>query len=214
MLVRLLLASLSLVFVARAEAQALDDRSPRVAANLAVGFAGELDAYAHTDALGGTTTHTDVNLDPSVGFDLRGELPVLDFLVIGVWFEFLGVLSDQTGAEREETFGFDAYARGRWVFEVVPDFFIEPYLLVPIGFSMAVLPDGGGDRIWPGWNTGALAGAQFVHGSGFGGYVELGWRHAETYDHRSTTVLGTTVNADASLVLNELALNVGALFAF
>jgi hypothetical protein len=211
-----LLASLSAFLAAPAAAQELADRSPRIAANLALGFAGELDGFLKTSALGGSTSHTDVSLDPTVGLDLRGELPVADFLVIGAWFELLGVLTDQSGAEREETFSFDAFARGRWVFEIAPrEFFIEPYVLLPIGFSMAVLPDGGGgDRLWPGWNTGVLAGAQFLHGSGFGGYLELGWRHAEVYDDRSTIILGTTVNSQASLVLNDLAFDVGAVYAF
>lgn len=192
---------------ARGARHGVGDRNVRLAANLATGFAGELDGETRT-ALG--TFRGDANLDPSVGFDLRVELPVLDFLVIGGQFEFLGILTDTSGAEREETFGFDAYVRLRWAFDVTDSFVIEPYVLLPIGFSMAVLPDGDDDRVWPGWNTAVLGGAQFIHDSGFGGYLELGWRHAEAYDHR--TVAGGDV--DASLILNELALNIGFVYAF
>gem|GEM_PF-3446456 len=179
------------------------DRNVRLLANLATGFAGELDTQVN-DSRG------DFDLDPSVGFDLRVEVPVLDFLVIGAQFEFLGVLQDASGAEREEMFGFDGYVRLRWAFDVTLDFVIEPYLFLPLGFAMAVLPDGDDDRVWPGWNTGAMTGAQFLHDSGFGGYLEVGWRHAEAYDHR--TLFG--VDFDSAITLNELALNIGFVYAF
>lgn len=192
-----------------ASAQEISDRSPRLAGNLALGLAGELDTHAES-ALGTSTGEAD--LDPSVGFDLRGELPVLDFLVIGGWFEFLSVEADGAGQEREESFSFDAFVRVRWVFEAIANtLFIEPYVLLPIGFSMSVLPDddGSGDDVWPGWNTAVLAGAQILHESGFGGYLELGWRHAEVYQER--TILGGEV--DLSLILNEMALNLGFVYA-
>lgn len=208
----LLVAALS-AFAAPAAAQELQDRSPRLAANLALGFAGELDSQIND-------TRGEVDTEPSVGFDVRFELPVLDFLVVGASFGFLSVEPEGTSLsdpEREETFSFDGLIRARWVFEaVMNELFIEPYVLVPVGFSMAILPDddGSGDDVWPGWNLSVVAGAQFIHGSGFGGYVEMGWRHAEVYDHRSATVLGVTVNTDLSLILNELALNVGAVYVF
>jgi hypothetical protein len=204
------LLSVTELSAATAEAQEREDRSPRVAVNLALGFAGELDTQVGN-------SRADVDLDPTVGFDVRGELPVLDFLAVGVWFEMLGVLTDTNGAEREETVGFDAYVRARWVFEVIPsDLFIEPYLLLPLGFTAGILPDddGSGDDVWAGWNTGVLAGAQVLHGSGFGGYLEFGWRHAEVYDHRSVTILGTTITTDLALTMNELALNFGAVYSF
>lgn len=205
-----LVALALLVLSSEARAQEREDRSPRIAVNLALGFAGELDTQIGD-------SRADVDLDPTVGFDVRGELPVLDFLAVGVWFEMLGVLTDTNGAEREETVGFDAYVRARWVFEVIPsDLFIEPYVLLPLGFTAGILPDddGSGDDVWAGWNTGVLAGAQILHGSGFGGYLELGWRHAEVYDRRSVTILGTTLTTDLALTMNELALNFGAVYAF
>jgi len=211
---RLAVALALLLVPSLAHAQSIDDRSPRVAANLALGFGGELDAYTNFESSAIPDQHGDTDLDPSIGFDLRGEIPVLDFLVVGGQFEFLSYLIDATDAEREETFSFDAYVRARWVFEAVADtLFIEPYLMIPLGFTMAVLPDpdGSGDEIWPGWNTAALLGCQILHGSGFGGFVELGWRHAEAYTSRDVILIG---QADLSLVLNEMALNVGFVYAF
>ncbi len=204
----LTLALVTSAGASRAAAQELADRSARVAGNLALGFAGELDAHVDDN-------RTDVDLDASVGFDARVEVPVADFLVIGGWFEFLSIETDAMGSEREESFGIDAFVRVRWVFEVIAStLFIEPYVLFPLGFSMAVLPDddGTGDDVWPGWNTAVLGGAQVLHASGFGGYIEMGWRHAEAYQERTVPILGTSV--DLALVLNELALNVGFVYAF
>jgi len=211
---RLLLVLACLLAPSLAHAQELDDRSPRVAMNLALGFGGEI--VQSIDAEGSFfDTRRDFELDASVGFDVRGELPVLDFLVVGGMFTFLSVDTDLPGEdfEREETFAFDGYLRGRWVFEVVADtLFVEPYVLLPLGFSMAVLPDddGSGDDVWPGWNTGALLGAQVLHASGFGGYLEMGWRHTEVYHQRS---IGSS-RVDLGFALNEFALNLGFVYAF
>jgi len=192
---------------AAAGAQDIEHRGVRLGGHLALGLAGELDAYINDSG-------TEVDLEPSVGFELRAEVPVLDFLVVGGSFGFLSVEAEPspwTGAwEREETFSFSGYVRGRWVFEAIRStLFVEPYVLVPLGFTMAVLPDGGrDDEIWPGWNTGVLFGAQLLHRSGFGGYVEMGWRHAEVYREQAT-IFGT---ADLSLVLNEMALSFGFVY--
>jgi len=203
---RWILACVLLLVAAPAEAQELSDRSPRIAVNLALGFAGELDT--DTDGLSGES-----DLDPSIGFDLRGELPVLDFLVIGAWFELLSVEPDVSGLDREETFSFDAFVRVRWVFEIIDrTLFVEPYAMLPVGFTLAVLPelDGGDDDdVYPGWNIGVLFGAQLLHASGAGGYLEIGWRHIEVYGD-DVTVL----DRDVSHTLNEMAFNLGFVYAF
>lgn len=201
----LFVPALLLLAAAPAQAQDLADRSPRIAVNLALGFAGEVD----TDTDGADFEY---DLDPSVGFDLRGELPVLDFLVIGAWFEFLSVEPDAFGWDREETFSFDAYARVRWVFEIIDrTLFVEPYVMLPVGFSLAVLPEvgGDGDEVYPGWNISVLLGAQLLHASGVGGYLEIGWRHIEVYGDDVTAFGG-----DVSHAANEMAFNLGFVYAF
>jgi hypothetical protein len=211
-------SSVLLFFLSLAAPAAAQGGGPggvRLGANLALGFGGELDTYLSTRD---GTNRGDVNLDPSFGVGLRAELPVHALLAVGVSYELLGVLSDTADAEREELMSFDAFVRARWVLEALSgELFVEPYVLVPIGFSMAILPDTdrSGDEIWPGWNSGAVLGSQLVHRSGFGGYVELGWRHAEVYDRTSVTIpIVGTITTDASLVMNEFAANVGLLYAF
>jgi hypothetical protein len=189
-----------------AGAQEIEDRSLRLTGGLVLGMAGELDLN-----VGDLETNGD--LDPSIGFDVRAELPVADFLVIGGWFQFLSVEREVTGAEREETVSIDGFLRGRWVVEAVRgELFLEPYVLVPIGLSLAFLPDGdgSGDDVWAGFNTGVLAGLQVLHGSGFGGYLEVGWRHAQVFLEEQVPIFG---DVRSSLVLNEFALNLGVVFA-
>lgn len=190
-----------------AGAQDVHDRSPRVGANLALGLAGELDTYVND-------TKGNADLNPSVGFDVRSEIPVLDFLVVGGLFQFMSYEPDARNAVREETFSFDAFVRARWAFEVVRSTLtLEPYVMFPLGLTLAALPDddGSGDDIWPGFNTGILAGAQLIHRSGFGGYFELGWRHAEVYSRQQYPFVGAV---DISLVANEMSINVGVLYVF
>ncbi len=191
--------------VAPVRAQELEDRSVRFAGGLVLGMAGELDSQVGN-------TEGNVDLEPSVGFDLRSEVPVADFLVIGGWLQFLSFETDASESEREETFGIDGFVRGRWVFDVAPEVFLEPYVLVPIGLTLAVLPDsdGSGDDIWPGFNTGVFAGVQVLHGSGFGGFVEVGWRHAEVFREETLPFVG---DVDLALVVNEVALNLGVVFS-
>lgn len=196
----------SSVVASAASAQEIEDRSLRLEGGLVLGMAGELDAN-----VGDLESNGD--LDPSIGFDVRAELPIADFLAVGGWFQFLTVESEASGAEREETMSIDGFVRGRWVIEAVPrELFLEPYVLVPLGLSLAFLPDGdgSGDDVWAGFNTGVFAGLQVLHGSGFGGYVEVGWRHAQVFWEESVPIFG---DVESSLVLNEFALNLGVVFA-
>lgn len=177
----------------------------RVSGHLALGFAGEGDYEASSD-VGSIDTESD--LDPTIGFGFRVEKPVLDFLSVGVMFEALSFLIDQPDAEREWAFDFDAMIRVRYMFEVLRgELFLEPYGMLPVGFTFAWLddPDGDGDEAWPGWNIGAFAGISVIHSSRFGGFLELGWRHLEVYTHVDS-VLG---DADIAITTNEFAMNLG-----
>jgi hypothetical protein len=205
----LLLVPTALASTARAQdgfADPASDRSLRVGAYLVLGFGG--DADLHSDPGGKTSDQLDV----SVGFGARADLPVHDFIAIGGLFEAVSFETDAPSAEREWAFDFDGYVRLRYAIELASDLVLEPYLLLPLGFTAAALddPDGSGDEAWPGWNTGALAGLAILTASHFGGFVELGWRHHEVYTEVSS-ILG---NVDLSLVTNQFAMHLGGLFVF
>ena len=210
---RTFVAALALLCVpvlgaSRASAQAAEDRDLRLGAHLALGFGGDADVFSDP----GVTSSA--ALDPTVGFALRAELPVLDFVAIGGLFEALTFQADSDTFGRDRTrkwaFDFDAFARVRYVIEL-PDagLFLEPYLLLPLGFSFGMLHDldGDGDEAWPGWNTGVLAGLSVLTASGLGGFLELGWRHHEVYTQWTVPFIGS--NVDVSLVTNQFALNLG-----
>ena len=189
---------------AGASAQMEHDDALRLSGHLALGFAGEGDLSIDT-ILGTAVVHSD--LDPTLGFGFRVEKPLFDFLSIGVMFETLSFLVDDSDREREWAFNFDALIRARYMFEAVRgELFLEPYLALPVGFTFGWLddPDGDGDEAWPGWNIGALAGLAVIHSSRFGGFLELGWRHLEVYTH--VEALG---GSDYAVTVNEFAMNLG-----
>lgn len=191
-----------------ADAQMEDEQHLRISAHLALGFAGEGDLDVHSDA---GSIEGDGDLDPSIGFGLRAEHPIFDFLSVGGMFEALSFLIDVPEAEREWAFDFDVFVRVRYLFEVVRgEVFLEPYALLPIGFTFAWLDDPGalerGDEAWPGWNTGALAGIAVITSSRFVGFLELGWRHLELYNQDQPA----GIDLGLAITTNELALNVGA----
>jgi hypothetical protein len=189
-----------------AEAQPRDQGHVRLAGYLALGVGGDLDW--NVDRLSGSEP-----LDTTVGFGARVELPVHDFVVVGGLFEVLTVepSSRYWSGEREAIFDFDAWVRLRYVVELTRDIALEPYVGLPFGLTLAVLDDeGGGDRVWPGFNTGVLAGVAFIFQQRFGGFLELGWRHHQVFDERR--VFGS--NVDLKLVTNQFAMNFGGLFIF
>lgn len=193
-----------------ASAQMQHDRHMRIAAHLALGLAGEYDASASSGLGSGSTG--DSNLEPSVGFGLRAEMPVLDFLSVGGMFEAITYEPDVRGSEREWAFNFDLLLRLRYMFEVIRgDLFLEPYLALPVGFTLGVLPLIGddSDSAWPGWNIGALAGLAILTASRLGGFIELGWRHFDIYNSDRVPVVG---DVDYQITVNELALNLGVMF--
>lgn len=201
----LALLSLPTWLASTASAQGAEDRGLRLSGYLVLGFGG--DADLHSDP-GGTISDA---LDVSAGFGARVEAPIHDYIAIGGLFEAVSYETDAAMAEREWAFDFDGFVRFRYVIELVPgDLSLEPYVLLPLGFTFSMLddPDGSGDEPWPGWNTGVLAGIAIMTSSRVGGFLELGWRHHEVYT-RVSSILG---NADLSLVTNQFALHLGGTF--
>lgn len=185
-----------------------DADDPRIAGYLALGFGGDADLITGIDFLDGSLA-----LDPTVGFGVRFEAAVQRYVALGASFELLTLQWEGMGSTREEVLDFDGFLRSRYPIEL-PDagLTLEPYLSVPVGFSMAVLEDqdGDGEKVWPGWNIGVLAGLYVVlEELPLGFFVELGWRHHQVYNEEDT-IGGEPLGQ--RIVTNQLALQLGAAF--
>lgn len=189
-------------------AHAQDDvGTMRLGAYLALGLGGEIDL--DSDAPAGSV---DTDADPTVGFGLRAEVPVHEYVAVGGLFELLTFESDVWG-ERESVFDIDVWVKGRYRFELAPGLILEPYIGVPFGLSLAVLADPNdlaSDAVWPGFNIGVLAGAAVLLQERFGAFLELGWRHHQVFAE-ANTFLG---DIDFAVKTNQVALHLGFMVAF
>lgn len=195
------------------------DDGIRLDGYLALGFGGEGDVDADVDSVGFNGSFSP-DLDPTFGFGARVESAVLPFLSLGGLFEaaaFEADFPDPLDGERKWIFDFDVLARGRWLFEVVRrDLYLEPYVAVPFGFSLGMLPDidstdPDDDEVWPGWNIGVLAGLTLLADMGLGGFIEIGWRHHHMHSSFDLPIVG---DADIRLATDQFALNMGLAYVF
>ena len=199
------LAALS--FAPLAHAQDDDVGALRLGAYLALGLGGEIDL--DSDAAGASA---DSDADPTIGFGLRAEVPVHEYVAVGGLFELLTFESD-VWDERESVFDIDVWVKGRYRFELAPGVILEPYVGIPFGLTLAVLPDpneADADAVWPGFNIGVLAGAAVLFQERFGGFLELGWRHHQVFEEANTFI----GDFDLAIKTNQFALNIGFMVAF
>lgn len=186
-----------------AHAQDAPDRL-RLGGHLALAFGGDADTQIG-DASGSNS------LDPTIGGGARVEMAIHDYVSVGGMFEVLTFEQDAVGAEREAVFDFDGIVRARYAIELsAGSLWIEPYLALPFGLTLAVLddPDGSGDEVWPGFNIGALAGAYLVTNANVAFFLEMGWRHHQVFNEASA--FGFDV--DLKVVTNQFAVQLGATF--
>lgn len=189
-----------------ASAQIQRDDHLRLAAHFALGAGGDADIWADD-------RKSSFGLDPRIGFGVRAELPVHELVLVGALFEAATFQADISSLRdldgRYWALDFDVHARVRYLVEIVRgEVFLEPYAMVPIGFSLGVFPDlseSSGETAWPGWNIGVMAGIGVVTSARIGGFLELGWRHHELYTELD---LGLATS-DIAFVANQLAMNLG-----
>lgn len=199
---------LALVLAAMAPSAARADADDvghfRLSGYFALHVAGDADANVGNSA-------SSAELDPTVGFGVRGEFLAHDYFAIGGLFELLTFEADTAFAdEREAVLSYDVWARARYVFEISRDLAIEPYLGVPFGLSLAVLNHpSGGDQVWAGFNTGVLAGALLGFGQ-FGAFLELGWRHHQVFWEQDTAF----GELEWKIVTNQFAMHFGGSYTF
>ena len=148
---------------------------------------------------------TTSDLAPTYGFNLRGDVPIERFLVLGPLFQF-GTWRPDTAPAPSRSYYVDAdlYIRARLPITANPVSF-QLWAGVPIGLTFAVLgPDlPGVSSAGIGWNVGVLVGGAVHFTPKLGMFAETGWlQHKATY------------GGDVPLYvrLSQWTLNVGLVF--
>lgn len=153
----------------------------------------------------------DAGLDATLGFGLRLEVPVIEYLTLGGHLSFNSWRTDgEADADRQWWFDVpDLIVRGRVPIRL-GDSLLEPYVAFLIGGTISTLDEVGGDDVAYGWNVGMLAGAQYFFTEMFGVLLEVGWhRHAASHD----LDLGP-LNVEVDYWANQAALNFGGTVLF
>ncbi len=196
------LTLLSLLFAAPAIARAqVDDDALRLGGTFALGLGGDATGKLNT-------ARFSEGLDPTIGFGARLEGAVWDYLSIGANLEVMTFEANVLDSEREAVFDMDLWVRVRYLIELSHDsLYLEPYVGVPIGFSVGVLQDidGMGDEAWPGWNTGVLGGAYLLTSAGLGFFFEAGWRFHQLFTSGTIGIF----DIDAQLETNQFMMQLG-----
>jgi hypothetical protein len=146
---------------------------PRIIGYLRVGFGGE--AEAEDGVLG-------AELDATIGFGVRFEAPLHDYIVLGGLFQ-ASWWEPEFFDDKSAFLDFDVYIAGRFAFQAGP-LPMEARITLPVGFTLS-LPDSEiATDTGAGWNIGLLFGLQmFLPDSIVGFLFELGWwRHSAHHD--------------------------------
>ncbi len=145
------------------------------------------------------------DLDPTVGFGLRLDVPVLEYLTVGgqVGFNFW---KTDAADEREMWIDLpDLILRLRYPVRL-GNGLLEPYLGFLIGGTISTIGDADNKDTSYGWNTGILFGMQYFFTDALGLLFEVGWHH-HAASHEATIPFIGTVEAD--YVTDQAALNFG-----
>jgi len=161
--------------------------------------------------LDGPADDFEFDLDPGIGFGIRVERRVADWLAIGGMFEMMAAKVD--GVD-DRFFFIDADIFGKVMYEIElsGSMGLEVYGLIPFGFTAGLDGDETfGDEVRAfGLNTGLLAGAMLML-EHFGIMFEMGFRHHSIWDEAD---LGIGGNRDVRLGTNQFAMNFGASVTF
>jgi hypothetical protein len=155
----------------------------------------------------------DVELDPGVGFGLRVERRLADWMALGGMVEMLAAKVDGV----DDRFFFldaDIFAKVMYEIELSGSMGLEVYGLIPFGFTIGMDGDETfGDEVRAfGLNTGLLAGAMLILDH-FGIIVEMGFRHRSVWDEYDFGFFGGGVQ-DVRLGVTQFAMNFGVSAAF
>jgi len=150
------------------------------------------------------------DLDPGIGFGLRVERRLADWMALGGMFEMLAAKADGVD-DRFFFLDLDVFAKVMHEIELSGSMGLEVYGLIPFGFTIGLDGDDTfGDEVRAfGLNTGLMAGAMLILDH-VGLIVEMGFRHRSVWDE-SDSVFG---DVDVRLGVNQFAMNFGVSAAF
>lgn len=129
-------------------------------------------------------------LAPTFGFNLRGDVPIERFLVLGPLFQFgswrpdPGVVAAASSPSRSYYIDVDLYIRARLPIATKSTNF-QFWIGVPIGLTFDILGSDTANASGAGlgWNVGVLGGGAVHFTPKFGLFAELGWmQHKVTHE--------------------------------
>lgn len=161
-----------------------------------LGFAGDVEQ-----------DDVEAELATTYGFNLRGDVPVERYLLLGALFQFGAWRPDlEPAPDRSYYIDIDFYLRGR--IPIVTDSAnFQVWAGVPVGLTLDILGDDvpAVSGLGVGWNIGVLAGGAVHFSPKFGLFAELGWlQHRISHDAEP--------GSDLDFRLAQWNLNLGFVF--
>jgi hypothetical protein len=129
------------------------------------------------------------NLDTTLGFNIREDIPLFRYVLIGPLFQFGAWRADSSGPSPSRSYyvDVDLFVRGRIPVEL-QSIGLELWGGVPIGLSLSFLGSGAYDTLdgfGVGWNVGVLFGGAVHFTKNFGMFTEVGWlQHRMSHDQQ------------------------------
>lgn len=173
-----------------------------------MGFGGKLESSSDLGDV-------DQDLDTTYGVNLRSDLPVARYLLLGPLFQLGVYRSDRDPKPNRDYYvDVDLYVRGRIPIEF-ERLALQVWGGIPIGLTLSFLGSTSsgtsGTRnelsgFGVGWNYGFLVGGAIHFSKTFGMFAEAGWMsHRASHDFANRS-------GDVSLKLSQTNLNLGFMF--
>jgi hypothetical protein len=147
-------------------------------------------AIAFHLGFGGSVERSGVtrDLDTTLGFNIRADIPVFRYMLIGPLLDFGAWRPDGPGSSRNYYLDVDVFVRGRIPIKL-DKIGLSLWAGVPIGLTLDFLGSQEGaslDGFGLGWNVGVMFGGAIHFTNRFGMFTEIGWlQHKMSHDASS-----------------------------
>jgi len=133
---------------------------------------------------------TSRDLDTTLGFNIRADIPVYRYLLIGPFLNFGAWRPDVAGSSPSRNYylDVDVFVRGRIPIEL-DTIGLQLWAGIPVGLTLDFLGNTEGaalDGFGLGWNIGVIFGVAIHFTNRFGMFTEIGWmQHKMSHDASS-----------------------------